>query len=158
MPSTCNDLLPDIQDYISFTEETAELMVNNNPDLSKKLYELLSIRKMYQNNTRESYNPIDDLIKNYLCFCLKQNSNELFTSNSNEIRNFFKVYIDKMILKAENKYIEIEVQNKLKYFAKLQAQKNRRYIRQIKRNALKSVKKRLSQNIENELKKLTNQM
>jgi len=104
IPNTCNDLLPDMYPYMNFIEQTGDLWASENPQKAKKIYDVMAIRKLYQESTRNSINPIDDLIKKYLCDCYVKNKKISFDSNSSVIRKYFDKNIDKLIKDTKKEY------------------------------------------------------
>ncbi|MFH1223137.1 MAG: hypothetical protein V1647_02190 [Pseudomonadota bacterium] len=111
VPNTCNDLLPDIIPYISFFDQTGDLWAAENPGKSKKIYDVLAVRKLYLETTKNTLNPIDDMIKKYLCDCYAKNKNVRFDSNSAVIRKYMEKNLDKLLKDVKKEYRDMLKKN-----------------------------------------------
>ncbi|MEI6079087.1 MAG: hypothetical protein WCQ53_00415 [bacterium] len=108
-PRTCKDLLPDVAEYIDFMEEVGNRWIANNPVQAKKVYDVLAIRRMYQETTKDYINPIDNEIKDFVCACYTENKDQVFASNSTIIRKYSQKNINKLIKTATNDYVKLKV-------------------------------------------------
>ena len=86
VPKTCNELLPDMSEYIYFFEQVGDIWATQSPVKAKNVFDVLSIRRLYQETTTDYINPVDDMIKKYICECYTKNNSEVFTSDSKIIR------------------------------------------------------------------------
>ena len=112
VPKTCNDLLPDMYEYISFFEQTGDIWAVESPEKAQKIYDVLAIRKLYLETTKNYINPIDEKIKNSICECYYNNNEELFSADSKIIRTCFNKNIGKLVKETKNEYISLR--NKMK--------------------------------------------
>ena len=109
LPNTCNDLLPDVGQYINLLEQTGDLCTTENTKQATIVYDVLAIRNMYLDTTKNYINPIDGLIKNFLCDCSSKNKDELFASNSKTIRTCLEKDGKDLIKKVKNEYINLKL-------------------------------------------------
>ena len=109
LPNTCNDLLPDMGEYIEFMEEVGNLWLVKDPGQAKKIYDALAIRTLYQETTRDYVNPIDKQIKDYLCDCYLNNDKHRYAADSSTIRKYSDKNIKKLISSASDEYIKLRL-------------------------------------------------
>jgi len=110
MPSTCNELLPDISPYIELFDQTAQLWAIESPQKARKMFDLLALRTMYQEVSTDYNNPIDWLIKDSVCYCSIKNKGELFTSNSKDLKTCLDKDLNKFVENAEKEYIKLKME------------------------------------------------
>ena len=145
IPSTCNDLLPEWNEYYDFIEEVAELWVPNSQYNAKKIYELIAISQLYMEKSEDLENPINYIIQKLVCSCKKETKTYLDSlANSNKIRNCFKSHINTSIAKAKKKYLESKSINKLVKLANQDKKKYRNRIIDLKQQAKYSVEQSLN--------------
>lgn len=108
-PGTCKDTLPDMGEYISFMEEVGALWVAKSPAQAAKVYDVLAIRKMYQETTKDFINPIDNKIKEFICDCYTKNNNSVYQADSSTIRTYAEKNIKKLINSASDDYIKLKM-------------------------------------------------
>ncbi len=111
MPNTCNELLPDVAPYIELFDQTAQLWTASSPQKAKKMFDLLALRTLYQETTRDYNNPVDWLLRDALCECSSKYKGELFNSGSMNLRTCMSKNIDKFVKKAEKEYIKLKLDN-----------------------------------------------
>ena len=111
MPNTCDELLPDVAPYIELFDQTAQLWVMESSQKAKKMFDVLALRTMYQETTRDYNNPIDWLIRDSVCECSSKNKGELFTSASRNLKKCLAGNLDKFIKKAEKEYVKLRLDN-----------------------------------------------
>ncbi|MCX6112201.1 MAG: hypothetical protein NTY22_02810 [Proteobacteria bacterium] len=109
-PNTCDDLLPDMGEYIEFMEEVGNLWVAKDPGQAKKIYDVLAIRKIYQETTHDYINPIDKQIKDYICDCYFTNDKKPYSADSSVIRKYSEKNIKKLISSASDEYIKLKME------------------------------------------------
>jgi hypothetical protein len=109
MPGTCNDLLPDLGEHIMFMEQVAHLWISKDPAQARKVYDVLAIRRLYQETTKNYVNPIDGQIKNYLCDCYFKNKKQLYRADSLVIRKYSQKNINKLISSATDEYLKLRM-------------------------------------------------
>lgn len=108
VPKTCNDLLPDMYEYIYFFEQVGDIWATQSSVKAQKVYDVLSIRRLYQETTNDYINPVDDLIKKYICDCYLDNKSELFTSDSKTIRTCLDKSIPKLTKESKKEYLTLK--------------------------------------------------
>ncbi|MEI6093735.1 MAG: hypothetical protein WCQ47_08700 [bacterium] len=148
-PRTCKDLLPDMNEYISFMEEVGSLWVAKDPTQARKVYDALAIRKLYQDTTKDSINPIDNKIKDFLCGC----SDQPYKADSSKIRSYSKNNISKLISSASDDYLKLkmEIYQAEKIDRMTSVMKNK--IDRIKMDSMYKMNKALSNAFNKKLKK-----
>lgn len=109
MPNTCKDLLPELSPYIEFMEQIGAAWITKSPKSAKKVYDALSVRNLYQETTRDYSNPIDQMLKDFLCKCYIENNNQTFSADSNIARKYVSKNIDRFIKDATNKYVDLKL-------------------------------------------------
>jgi hypothetical protein len=109
VPATCDDLLPDQGEYIMFMEQVGHLWISKNPAQARKVYDVLAIRRLYQETTKNYVNPIDGQIKNYLCDCYFNNNKQLYSADSLVIRKYSQKNIKKIINSATEEYLKLRM-------------------------------------------------
>lgn len=114
MPNTCNELLPDVAPYIELFEQTASLRTTSEPAKVKRMFDLIALRSMYQERSKDYNNPIDWIIKDLICLCSFQNTAEIFTSQSKNLNAGIDKNIDTYIKKAETEYLKLLTDEKEK--------------------------------------------
>jgi hypothetical protein len=112
VPKTCNDLLPDMYEYIYFFEQVGDIWATQSPVKAQRIYDVLSIRRLYQETTSDYINPVDDKIKKYICDCYTDNKSELFTSDSKTIRTCLDKSIPKLIKESKKEYLTLKAKIK----------------------------------------------
>ena len=112
VPKSCKDLLPNMFEYIYFFEQVGDLGVVKNANSAKKVYDVLAIRKIYQETSRNYINPIDEKIKNIICDCYTKNNSQTFTADSKIIRDCLDNTIPKLIKDSKAEFVVM--QNKMK--------------------------------------------
>jgi len=112
VPKTCNDLLPDMYEYAYFFEQVGDLWAIQSPMKAQKVYDVLAIRRLYQETTNDYVNPVDDMIKMYVCDCYTNNNSELFTSDSKVIRSCLDKTIPKLIKESKKEYLTLKAKMK----------------------------------------------
>jgi len=135
MPTTCQNLLPDIDPYLNFLNEVASLWIDTNKNMSKKIFKLLAYANLYNNELASSDNLIFYLIKNNLCKAYELNSNKVFTSNSVIIRDYLSKNIDNILKLAKEEYLKLKVKNYLNIISQRKLQKNTEIIARTKQEA-----------------------
>jgi hypothetical protein len=112
------------------------------PKKAKKVYDALSIRSLYQETTRDYINPIDKMLKDFLCKCYLENNNQTFSADSDIARKYVTKNIDRFINDATNKYVDL----KLKIYEEDRANKlNTQMLKKIdsmKASSMRSIEKK----------------
>ena len=152
LPKTCNDLLPDMGEYIEFMEEVGNLWVAKDPGQAKKIYDALAIRKLYQETTKDYINPVDNQIKGYLCDCYINNDRKTYSADSSTIRAYSKKNIKKLIDSASDEYIKLKIQIYNDDKAEKMTAAMRQKIEKIKAEAFFSMEKELNSKFNKKLK------
>jgi hypothetical protein len=144
VPKTCKDLLPDMFEYIYFFEQVGDLGVVKDANSAKKVYDVLAIRKIYQETSQNYINPIDEKIKNTICDCYTKNNSQLFTADSKTIRDCLDKTLPKLIKDSKAEFVVM--QNKMKKDENLVKLTNqqRDKIEKLKYNALVQMEKELT--------------
>jgi len=145
IPNTCSDLLPDIAPYIDFFEQTGDLWYSESPSKAKKIYDVLAVRKLYQDTTTNSINPIDGLIKKYLCSCYAKNNKTLFSANSSVIRKCLNKDLDKLIKDAKKEFKKMMAEKRKDDKAIKLSDETRQRIKRSKDEAMKDMEHELGQ-------------
>lgn len=144
VPKTCKDLLPDMYEYVYFFEQVGDLWAVSDPNNAKKIYDVLAIRKLYQETSRNYINPFDDRIKNIICACYTKNNSQPFAADSKIIRTCLNKTIPKLIKDAKAEYTTML--NKMKKDEKLMklTEQQRKNIEKLKHTALMQMEKELN--------------
>jgi len=154
LPKSCDDLLPDVFQYISFFEQVGDLRAVKEPKRAEKIYDVLAIRRLYQETTRDYLNPIDDKIKNCACKCRKNNA-DTPTSDSQFVRTCIDKNIEKLIKESKTEYKTLRARMKKEdnllrltnaQQEKIENLKDRAYIKMGRELIRDSEKKRISAN------------
>ena len=87
-------------------------MATQSPAKAQKVYDVLAIRRLYQETTSDYINPIDDMIKKYVCECYAKNNSELFSADSKIIRSCLDKSIPKLTKESKKEYLTLK--NKMK--------------------------------------------
>ncbi|MBN1113969.1 MAG: hypothetical protein JXA66_01375 [Oligoflexia bacterium] len=153
-PETCDDLLPDMGEYIDFMDEVASFWSHSNPQKSTEVYELLAIRTIYQKHSYDFENPIDELVRKAVCECYEKNDKKLFKSNSGLIRTFLSENLAEIKKQAQEKYVNLQMEKKLREYAASFARQNRARIRDLKKQAVLNTRNELRQLTEERMSKL----
>jgi len=135
IPTTCVNLLPDIDPYLNFLNEVGSLWIDTNHKMSKKIFKVLAYGNMYNNEGSSSDNPIFYIIKNNLCKAYELNDNKVFTSNAQNIRTYLNQNIDAMLKMSKEEYLKLKVKNHLSTISQRQLQKNIALIAKTKEEA-----------------------
>jgi hypothetical protein len=137
IPNTCQDLLPNLIEHIETFETIGDTFVaNKDYKNAKKIYDTLSVRKLYQKDLKDFNNPIDILIKDFLCNCKKQNKNEELKCIKKNSRNLLK--------KAKLKYKSFKAKEKKQEKEKAKLKKYRKTIKTFKNKSYKKIRKELN--------------
>lgn len=107
VPKTCKDLLPDMSEYIYFFEQVGDLWAVKDPNSAKKIYDVLAIRRLYQETSQNYINPVDEKIKNTICDCYTKNNAQLFTADSKTIRDCLDKTVPKLIKDSKAEYVSL---------------------------------------------------
>jgi len=142
VPNTCKDLLPELGPYIEFMEQVGSLWINSSPKSSKKIYEALAIRTLYQQTTRDYNNPIDKMLKDLICECYRANDGQSFNADSRVVRKFMNRNIDRFIRSATDKYVDLKLQIYEQERAGRINEKLAKRIEEMKRSSVRAVEKR----------------
>ncbi len=138
MPNTCKELLPELGPYIGFMEQAGSLWITSSPKKAKKVYDALAVRTLYQKTTRDYINPIDGMLKDFLCKCYYDNNEQTFSADSNILRKYLGSNIDEFIKSATNKYVDL----KLKIYKEERVKKvNTKMAKKIENMETASIKK-----------------
>ncbi|HOW16131.1 MAG TPA: hypothetical protein PK443_00285 [bacterium] len=149
LPDTCDELLPDKAPYIALFDQTAQLWAIESTQQAKKMFDILALRTMYQESTKDYDNPIDWLIRDALCNCSVKNKGELFNSGSLKLRKCLNSDLSKFIKKAQKAYIDLVVENnKKEKMLKLSEQQMTR-IEKLREQAQKDMEQRTRSEIKN---------
>jgi hypothetical protein len=149
LPDTCNELLPDRAPYIALFDQTAQLWAAESTQQAKKMFDILALRTMYQESTKDYDNPIDWLIRDALCNCSANNKGELFNSGSLKLRKCLNSDLSKFIKKAQKAYVDLVVENnKKEKMLKLSEQQIIR-IEKLKEQAQKDMEQKTRSEIRN---------
>lgn len=155
LPNTCQDLLPDMDDFISFFQDVGVLWSYTNQTHAKEVFELLAMREIYQKKNMDWANPIDNMIKDYLCQCYESNNNELYYSSSEVIRTYLTSNLKSMMEKAQMRYVELEVKDQLRKLAAQYEKQNRMRLRELEKIAKANMQDRIQRIVNRELSKVT---
>lgn len=141
LPGTCNELLPELTSYIDFLEETGDILVTKKEiKTANKIYDFLSIRKLYQQKAKNYSNPIDLIIKDFLC---KSAANNQLSSSDDalhkNIKTNIKIFLDKAKKEYKKNKNEIEEENKKKQ----RINANKEKINKLKKDSYKRLEKEL---------------
>lgn len=153
MPNTCNELLPDVAPYIELFDQTAQLWAQTSPTNAKKMFDILALRTMYQETTRDYNNPIDWMFRDVICECSSKHNDEIFNSVSSNLRNCLNKNINKFVKKAEKEYIALKIDNykKDKTLKLSEAQLQR--IQSLKAQAKEDMKRRTNAEFERRVRR-----
>jgi hypothetical protein len=143
MPSTCGNLLPNYNEYIGFMETTGDAWFYSNPKMSEKVYQLLAVRKIYEETARENENPVNELIKNTLCNCYDENDQKLFTADSSEIKTCLSKSVAGAIKEAQDYVVTVRIKNMLLQKSLEARNRNSSRIDALKLTAYNTVKKQI---------------
>ncbi len=144
VPKTCKDLLPNMLEYIYFFEQVGDLWTVKDPNNAKKVYDVLAIRKIYQETSKNYINPIDNKIKDTICDCYTKNNSEPFRADSKVIRDCLSKTNPELIKNSKKEYITLR--NNIKKdedLIKLTNQQRER-IEKLKYNSLLKMEKELT--------------
>jgi hypothetical protein len=155
LPNNCQDLLPDMDKYIDFFQEVGVLWSYTDTRHSQKIFELLAMRDIYQKKNLDWTNPIDNMIKDYLCHCYLTNKGELYYSSSEVIRSYLREHLKTMMEKAEMRYVELEVKDQLRKMAAQYEKQNKQILRDLQRDARERMKERIQKIVDRELSKVS---
>jgi hypothetical protein len=144
VPKTCKDLLPNMFEYISFFEQVGDLEVVKNANSSKKIYDVLAIRKLYQETSKNYINPLDEKIKDLICDCYTKNNSQPFSADSKIIRDCLDKGVPKLIKNSKIEYTTML--NKMKKDENLMklTEQERKKIEKLKYDALIQMKNELT--------------
>jgi hypothetical protein len=135
IPTTCNNLLPDIDPYLNFMNDVASLWIDTNIKMSKKIFKVLAYANLYNIEGSSSDNPIFYLIKNNLCKAFELNNNTIFTSNSQTIRKYLQDNIDRMLKISKEEYLKLKTKNYLSLISEKKLKQNAELISRTKEKA-----------------------
>lgn len=137
IPNTCKDLLPNLIEYIETFETIGDTFVSNKDyKNAKKIYDTLSVRRLYQRNTKDFNNPIDILIKDFLCNCKNQNKIE-------ELK-CIKKYSLNLLKKSKTEYKTFKNREKKQEKEKAELKKHKSTINKLKKNSYEKITKELN--------------
>jgi len=145
VPKTCTDLLPDMYEYVYFFEQVGDLWTIQSPTNAQKVYDVLSIRRLYQETTSDYVNPIDGMIKTRICDCYDKNSAKPFLADSKIIRACLDKNLPKLIKESKKEYLTLK--------AKIKKENNFIKLTTEQRHKIENLKRSSFTKIENELKK-----
>lgn len=143
VPKTCNELLPDITEYIYFFEQVGDIWATQNKTKAKKIYDVLAIRTLYQERSKNYINPIDGMIKDAICVCYTENNSELFTSDSKIIRDCLDKNIKELIKNSKKEYKDLTTKLKQEEKTLKLTEKQIYEINYLKESSMKNMKKEL---------------
>ena len=144
VPKTCNDLLPNMFEYIYFFEQVGDLWTVKNSTNAKKIYDVLAVRKLYQEASQNYINPIDERIKNTVCDCYTNNNSQLFSADSKIIRDCLDNTLPALIKASKVEYMTLrDKMKKDEKLIKLTSQQ-REKIEKLKHNAFTQMEKELA--------------
>ena len=153
MPNTCSDLLPEMGTYIEFMEQVGVMWISASPKKAQKIYDALAVRTLYQETTRDYINPIDKMIKDFLCKCYFDNEQKPFSADSAVIRKYSNKNIDSFIRSATDEYVNLKLHI---HEEERTGRVNKRMAKRaegMKTSSLRSVEKRANELFRRKLKK-----
>jgi hypothetical protein len=155
LPNTCQDLLPNMDDFIVFFQDVGVLWSYSDQKQAKKVFELVAMRDIYQKKNMDWINPIDNMIKDYLCQCYTLNKEELYYSSSEVIRTYLKANLNIMMEKAQMRYVELEVKEQVRRLAGQYEKQNRMRLMELQKIAKLEMQSRIQRIVDREMKKVT---
>jgi hypothetical protein len=141
MPNTCKELLPELSPYIEFMEQIGASWIEKSPKKAKKVYDALAIRTLYQETTRDYINPIDKMLKDFLCTFYKNNNENVFSADSNVAREYINKNIDTFIKEATKKYVDLKLKIYEEELAGKINKKMAQKIENMKASSIKNIEK-----------------
>lgn len=137
IPNTCQDLLPNLVEYLEAFETIGDTFVaNKDYKNAKRMYDTLSVRKLYQRDLKDFNNPIDLLIKDFLCNCKKGTKLDTIKCIKKHNRNLLK--------KSKLKYKEFKKKERKQEKEKAKLRRHRSTIKKLKNRSYKKIKKELN--------------
>ena len=137
MPSNCKSLLPDIDPFLNFFNETGALWIDTKPGKSKKIFKILAFGNLYNSKSNKTENPIFNLIKRKLCKCFELNNQKIFTANSVTVRKYLKENLIKMLDISKQEYVSLITKNYINQLSNIRKEQNSSKVIKLKNEATK---------------------
>ena len=138
-PETCTELLPEYSDYIEYLEDLGALWSYSSRFYAKKVFKLLALRDLYQQENLDQINPINSKIRTLLCKCRSKISTKIVTASSYDMKQCLKKNIDMTIKNALFLYKELKTKKALLSKSHKDRMKYEKIIRYLKRAAIQEI-------------------